>query len=336
MHKKTAVTLIVTLAVALGVAGLFLASGRLKPQPPAPLEKLTIANIGTYSVYNILAKEKGYFAANGLDAQVDEYDSGATSMGALLSGKADVAVAAEFVGVVNMLKSRDLRILASVSNHQVFRVIARRDRGISVPSDLKGREIGVTKRTVGEFYLSRFLTANGLGPNDTKLVDLNPTDMTAWLKDGRLDAIIIFEPHAYAIEKDLSNRVVAWPAQRGLDTMALVYSTQSFTERSPELISKYLRSILMADRFLKTDEAAARAIIAKALNYDASYEAYIWPKFNFSIGLHQEMLLRLEDQARFLIENGLTDETRVPNYLDSIYFAGMEKEDPHAVFITHK
>jgi NitT/TauT family transport system substrate-binding protein len=45
------------------------------------------------------------------------------------------------------------------------------------------------------------------------------------------------------------------------------------------------------------------------------------------------MLILLEDQARWRIEQGLTDATEVPNYLSFIYLDALEEVKPEAVTI---
>ncbi|GAG37759.1 unnamed protein product, partial [marine sediment metagenome] len=52
-----------------------------------------------------------------------------------------------------------------------------------------------------------------------------------------------------------------------------------------------------------------------------------------SVGLPQALLIAMEDQARWRIENGLTDETDVPNFLDFLYFDALEVTAPEAVTI---
>ena len=47
-----------------------------------------------------------------------------------------------------------LSILATIARADISQLIARRDRGIVTTSDLKGRRIGVTRTSVGEFLLS--------------------------------------------------------------------------------------------------------------------------------------------------------------------------------------
>lgn len=61
----------------------------------APLEKITIGNVKEYSFFNIVVKNNGYFHNNGLDAAVNEYESGPAAMKDMLAGRADFALASE-------------------------------------------------------------------------------------------------------------------------------------------------------------------------------------------------------------------------------------------------
>lgn len=306
-----------------------------RPAAPAPLQKIRIANVGLFSNFNVIAAQKGYFAQNGLDAQVDEYDSGGTSMAALLSGKADVAIAADFVGVSNIFTHDDLTILAEVSSHVVWDVFARHDKGIRIPADLKGKRIGVTRKTAGEFYLGQFLTANGLQFKDVKIVDLSATDLVSQLESGELDAAVVFQPNGYAIQQQLGDQVVSWSAQDSRRTLALAYALRPFAEAHPDVIEKYLRAIVQAADYNRTHEAESKALLASALGYDPAYMDFIWPRFIFGVTLDQDLLLDMESQARWIIANKLTDRTAVPNYLGFIWFDGLEKAAPGAVTIIH-
>jgi hypothetical protein len=45
----------------------------------------------------------------------------------------------------------------------------------------------------------------------------------------------------------------------------------------------------------------------------------------------QDVLLTMEDKARWLIQNRLTDRTRVPNYHDYLYPEALRQVNPKAV-----
>ncbi len=305
--------------------------GTIKPQ----VETVKVGNIGEYSIFNLIAKDRGYFEKNYLAAEVKEYPSGPPAMADLLAGKVDFAVAADFVGVNNLFTNKDLRILAQVSTQDNFSVMARKDKAINEPTDLKGKKVALTKKSAGEFFLDRFLAVNGLSFDDVDLVDLPPTEIVSQLSSGAIDAAIIFEPHVYNLQRDLGDKLVSWSAQSSHKARGILYTTNSVIEAKPRVIERYLQSLVDAETFLKQSEAEARGVLANAMKYDPAYVDHIWPKFDFRIALDQELLLTMEDQAAYIISNQTTEQMSIPNYLDYIYFPGLEKIKPEAVHIVH-
>ncbi len=294
-------------------------------------KKIRVGNIGEYSIFNIIAKEKGYFKKNGLDATIYEYGSGLHSVEALLDGRVDVAIAAEFVGVNKIFLHKNLRIISQVSRHKVFHLVARKDREISSPPDIRGKKIGVTRKSAGEFYLGQFLATHNLTLKDVDVIDLPPSELITYIENGRVDAIVIFDPHAYNIQKKLGNSIIMWSAQGDQDTYALVYSTDSFIKAHPEIILRFLRSTVQAEIYTQKYPIESQKLISKILGYDNLYIRYIWLNFVFVHELGQELLLRMESQARWVIQNGLTPERTVPNYLNFIYFDGLKMTKPEAI-----
>lgn len=333
--KGIIAALLLALVAALSLAAAFLLRPSSAVPPAFPPDRIRIANIGLYSIFNLIAEENGYFKENGLDAQVKEYDSGATSMAALRSGEADVAVAADFVGVTNMFEDEGVRILAKVSDQDVWQVVARKDKGVSTPMGLAGKKVGVTRKTSGEFYLGRFLTFNGLRLEQVEMVDLPPSAMVDGLASGDLDAVVVFEPVAHDLKRELGDAAISWSAQVNQWTSALAYSTAPFIAAHPDAIERYLRSLAQAEAFAAEHPDEAREIVARKAALDAAFMSYIWPKFDFSLDLKQDLLLAMEEEARWLIENRLTDRARVPNYLERIHFAGLANVKPDSVTIVH-
>lgn len=327
--------MVTMVAIVLIISGVVV--GFLRNQPieryTGPVEKIVVGNVGEYSIFNLIAKERNIFLQNGLDAQIREYPSGPPALDDLLSGKVDFAAAADFPGVTNIFSHKNLRILAQVSQEDSFRVVARRDKGITSPADLKGKKVGVTRTGAGEFFLGRFLTLNNLAFADIKIVDLPPAFLVSQVTNGQIDAIVIFEPYAFNIKKNLGDAVVSWSAQSEGKAFLLIYTTNEFIKSYPDTVKRYLASLVEAERFLKDNEQQARKLVAGLLNYDSSYLEYLWIKANHVISLDQELLLSLEDQARWKIENKLTDQKIVPNYLDFIYFDALEAVKPDAITI---
>jgi NitT/TauT family transport system substrate-binding protein len=94
-----------------------------------------------------------------------------------------------------------------------------------------------------------------------------------------------------------------------------------------------MRSLLEAEEYIKTNSETTKNFVKKRFDYELDYIDYSWPKQKFVVTLEQAMLILFEDQARWKIENNLTDVRGVPNYLDYIYLDVLEAMKPDAVTI---
>jgi NitT/TauT family transport system substrate-binding protein len=324
---------VVGLAGVLGAWGLWLQARGTQPTYVGPVEHISTGLIGEYAALVFIAEDQGYFREAGLNVTIKEYPSGPAAVADLLAGKLDTAMGSDFAGVRNSFAGEDLRILATMSKSEAFDMISRRDHGIQTIADLKGKRIGVTRKTVGEFYLGQFLTFNNLGASEVTVVDLTQEKLVEALQNGQVDAAVLFEPNAYQAKSRLGAQAVRWSVQSDQNIYSLLYSTSKLTTQRPQAIERYLRAVVRAERFVAGHDAQARMIIARRLNYDDDYLDYIWPKFNFTVSLDQELLLNMDDEARWVIENQLTASHKPPNYLRLMYLPGLEAVKPEGVTI---
>jgi ABC-type nitrate/sulfonate/bicarbonate transport system substrate-binding protein len=337
MHKVATIVILISIAL----AGLIYIGKKTKTEQEIPLvysgpkDSITIANIGEFSIFNIIAEDQNYFSDYGLDAKILEYPSGPAAIKDLLDGKVDVAIAADFVGVNNIFNNKDLRILSQVSKHETFFLLARSDKNLTNPLDLIGKKVGVTKKGAGEFFLGRFLTLNNINMSDITIVDLPPADLSAQLENGGIDAIVIFDPHAYNLRQKLGDKILSWPIQGNLKTLAVLYSTQKYLDGHNDVVKRYVSALTKAQKFNQEHTEDTKVILQHKLAYDKKYIDYMWPHFEFGLGLDQELLLNLEDEARWVISNKLTTATSVPNYLDFIYFGALQEVKADEVSIIH-
>lgn len=307
-----------------------------KPVPSytGPVVQLTMGTVGDYSTLVFLAHELGYFRENGLDVTLMEYSSGAPAFQALLNGEMDIVLAADFVGALNSFSSQDFKILASVAKvKDAWELVARKDHGIQTPADLKGKKIATIKGTSGEFWLGTFLVFHNLRPEDVTIVDLSPEALEAALLKGYIDAVLTFEPHIFNIKKALGVNAIHWSGQNGQDNYPTIYASTTLVKNQPEVIERFIKALVQAETFVKTSKNQTLGFIADHFNYDQDYIASVIPKFTFTVSLDQSFLLILEDAARWIIANKLTDKTEVPNYMDFIYMDALEAVKPEAITI---
>jgi NitT/TauT family transport system substrate-binding protein len=112
---------------------------------------------------------------------MENYQTGIHPVEDLVAGKVDVATASEFVLAIQGFKKQDLRTIGTISASNAIEVIGRKDHGIRKPEDLRGKRVGVSKRTASEFFLNAFLSFNGIRPTEIVEVPLKPSEMVAAL-----------------------------------------------------------------------------------------------------------------------------------------------------------
>ena len=70
------------------------------------------------------------------------------------------------------------------------------------------------------------------------------------------------------------------------------------------------RALAQAEIFIKNSQDESHAIIAKRLNLDQVIFKSGWVRIDYELSLDQTLLSAMEDQARWMIKNRLTDQTR--------------------------
>jgi NitT/TauT family transport system substrate-binding protein len=299
-----------------------------------PEEPLTIATgSGEYSALTLIADEKGYFQKYGLNVTIRNYPTGVVAMDELLAGNADFAYAAEFVGVSTSFLPADFRIITSTSKSDVIALVIRNDRGISKPSDLKGKTIAFPKGTAAEFFLGRYLTLNGMDIHDVTVRYLSPAELAASIESGDSDAVVIWEPNVYQITQKLGRNVTKWPAQSGQRFYWVTYTRADVIRDKPAMIRQYLHALADAETFIYNNEPEAKAIVQQRMNLTDDRMETMWGQHRFSLSLDQGLILAMEDEARWMVQQNMTGGRAMPSYLDMMYQDAMREVKPSAVTI---
>jgi NitT/TauT family transport system substrate-binding protein len=305
-----------------------------KPADPGKAEKLRIAIYpDTVSALIYIAQEQGFFKRHGLDVSLENYQTGVFAVNGLIASKADVATATEFVLAVQGFKRGDLRVIAAISFSDSMEVVARRDRGIKKPEDLRGKIVGVPKTTIAEFFLNNFLNFKAILPGEVRTVDLKPADLVRALSEGKIDAASCFPPFSDTMKKNLAGNAISWAIQGGQDYHLVVMIRDELIKNRPLAVTGLLRGVIEAEDFLRKDKNEAQAIVERALGLDHESVVNTWAKTRFRVRLDQSLLTLLEDEGRWAIRNNLADGKKVPNYLNFLYLDGLGKINPDAVTV---
>ena len=303
----------------------------------AKLESIDVA----YSPFESLAlfwvaQEQGFFVQNDLNVTVHRYDSGAGALGGVISGEADIAVGtAEFPLVIRALDQEPIQTMAVISKSNFIYLVGRADRGISEVSDLKGKTIGTTFGTIAHYFLGRFLLLNGIRLEDVALVDLRtPTEWVNAVGNGTADAVATAQPYANSAKDGLGDNAVILSLNNNQPQYTQTIATKKWIANNPELCRRFLNALYQAERYTTNHPTEAKIIVKQQMNFSDAYMENVWSENQYSLSLDQSLILAMENEARWLISNNLTNQTTIPDFINYIYFDGLASVQPESVTIT--
>ena len=326
--KRTLVTLSTLIAIL--ATGFGASSCAVKTEPLtvawSPFESLALF---------FVADDQGYFKDNGLDITLRKYDSGAGALNGMLAGEADLVVGTTEYPLVNKaLQKASFKTIGVIARGETIYIVARKDRGIEKPTDLKGKRIGTTVGTIAEFHLGRYLELTGLSMRDITVVDLKtPEEWVNAVIRGEVDAVCTSQPYADSAKIGLGANAVAWSAQSSQPLYAQAMASNAFIASHPDLVERFIKALAQAEDYVASHPAGAKAIIQERLDLSAAYMDTAWAQNRYTLSLDESLIVAMEDEARWLIKNNLTTEKTLPNFLDFIYENALKQVKPDAVRI---
>lgn len=147
----------------------------------------------------IIAKEKGFFAAQGLDATYTIIPLIGDIPAGLISGSMQIGVTA---GPTLLQAVENGLDLVAVSGNSRFSpdiatvsLLTAKEGGLARPEDLRGKRVAVPGlNSVLDLLFRRWLIRHGMQPSDVTLVEVTFPAMGDLLRSHQVDAAIVKEP----------------------------------------------------------------------------------------------------------------------------------------------
>ena len=330
MKKNRIIGLLIIIIVLSGGAVLYLQSVQ---QPlPAPLTDITIdPSPTTASTMLLVAKEQGYFAQHGLNVTFIRSPAASVAMQDLLNRTFDFGLINEYSLSEPALYNTTIRAIGTLSESDIYYIVGRKDRGIIQVQDLKGKRIGVSKGSIGEYFLGRFFVLNDLWMHNATVIYLQPASLVDAIVRGDIDATSLNEPYVYQIRQQMGGNAVVWPAHLGQHAQFSLVCNEITLQEHPEIVEGLLASVLQAESYVNSHPEEAKKIAQKQTNYDDQYMDQDWQNHRISVGLSQSLITSMEDETRWRIRKNMTAVTKVPDFSKYIAADTLYRLKPSAV-----
>ncbi len=284
-----------------------------------------------------IAEHEGYFKEEGIIINMKDFDSGKVALNTMLTeGSLDIVTVAQTPIVLNSFTSNGYAIIACmVTSDFDVKILARKDRGILYPKDIKGKKVGITNKTTGHFFLHRFLNQSGILDSEVVTVDIPASKISQALVEGQVDAISSWEPHISNAQKELEDKTIILSGKGLFREDFYFVANKKFLENNQGTVKSFLKAIQKAENFIKNNKENAIEIVAQRSKSEAKLVALLWDDFDFELTLDQSVLMTLEDEARWAIKAKLVEKEEMPDFLDFISIDVLEEVRPDGVRLNY-
>lgn len=267
MKKKSLIFVLIISLLAVSIVGCQSSDKAKDTKKTAPKQKVTVMldwfpNTNHTGLY--VAKDKGYFAQEGLDVQIVQPAEGGNPQ-LVASGKSDFAVS--YQEEVTTARSQNIPVvaIAAVIQHNTSGFASPVEKNIKTPKDFEGKTYGGWGSPSETAMIQALMKKYGADPSKVKIVNIGSADFFASVKKN-IDFSWIFEGWT-GIEAETKgmklNFINLRDEDKALDyyTPVIITSEKNIAE-NPELVRKFMRATSKGYQFaIKNPDQAAQILI---------------------------------------------------------------------------
>jgi NitT/TauT family transport system substrate-binding protein len=220
------------------------------------------------SMFAYLADEKGFFAENGLEVDLNTFGSFGDSLQAFVGGNLDIITAASPDTLAPFSQGADFQIIMMTDKSMGSDgMVASKD--ITSISDLAGKTVATELYSVDHMYLLSLLDEAGMSADDITLTNMTIADAGTAFIAGQVDAAVIWEPYlSRAVSEGDGNLLYSTKDNPDLITDCVAVSAKLLDE-SPKAIQAFVDSWYQAVEYWQENTDEANEIMAEALEVSA-------------------------------------------------------------------
>ena len=282
-----------------------------------------------------IAQEKGYINSYlkelGYSVEYIGFPSAGPGVNeALASNEIDIAIYADFPGILIESKGGDTSLIGITDNYTNSAIIVSNDSDISSIKDLKGKKIGFTKGTYMHKYIYEILDLNGIKLNEVELI--NTTDGESALQGNSIDAIVTtdWSEGVLVQTKKVAKTLDSSKDHKDITAQTVIVGNKEYLNKNEEAVVAFLKALIKGKEFLieNTDEGFdiltntgySKEVISTLMGKDDN-------KFDFvSLDITEDSIKKLETSKNFMLNNDIiSKDFDINSWIDRSFYEKANK-----------
>ncbi|KZX11956.1 ABC transporter substrate-binding protein [Methanobrevibacter filiformis] len=268
MINKKIIGIIIVIIAILAILGAYFSTNSIQSSENEKIDAGYISLSAGHSLV-FIAKEKGYFAEQGLNVEIFEFPTANDELNALSAGKLDVAVGGIGEPLVQIDNGKNFTFIGGVMSGD-HGIIAK-NKSIandlqSNPESYKKYKIGTVSGIPAEVITLGYLNEQaGITKDDLDIVDFKTApDIINAIKAGKIDVGFVYPAFQYSAEKDgLAIVNTTDELIPGLPDCRVTINSKDLNNTTAEKWIKYDKALIKAYNFYMNNHTETLDIASK-------------------------------------------------------------------------
>ncbi|MDR7279428.1 ABC transporter substrate-binding protein [Catenuloplanes atrovinosus] len=233
---------------------------------------LTAFNTFGREAYAYVAKEKGFFAEQGLDVDIQVGTGSGENMAALASGAAQFAPVDSTGYMLTKAKGdiAGITAIAAVQQRSMVGIMTLNDTGITTPKDLEGKKLGDQAGATTTILFPLYAKLAGFDHTKVEIIPTGAGDLGPALGQKKVDAIGQFVVGQPLIEKAAGGGTRKAVSLAFSDVITDLYghfllTSDKIATEQPEMAQKFATALLKGMDYAINNPQESAEILAKAV-----------------------------------------------------------------------
>jgi NitT/TauT family transport system substrate-binding protein len=211
-------------------------------------------------------KERGIYAAEGIDLTINEGRGSANTVQVVAAGSDTFGLADSSSVILTASKGADIKSVMSLLNSTGFSVVSLAETGIKTPKDLEGKSLAVSPGDpLGQLFLA-LAAVNKVDTSKIRMIQVDPAGKVVSVLEKRADALLGGADDQFFLIKAKGMQPAALRfADYGANIVGMTILTKTdLIKSNPDLVRRFVRATAKSWEEAKKNPGAAVDAALKA------------------------------------------------------------------------